>query len=135
MELVKVVFRYTDGALIKGYTRDFAPNKPSFHVEVVTGTDEGKVIKVELKDLKAVFFVKDFTGDASYEERKDFTETQPVTGRKLKVIFKDGETLVGTTVGYDPKRQGFFFFPADPQSNNSKIFAVMSAVSAVEFLR
>ena len=90
---------------------------------------------MQLKDLKAVFFVKDFIGNPSYEERKHFLEGQQVTGRKVRAMFKDGEVLVGSTVGYDPKRQGFFFFPADTETNNIKIYAVMSAVSKVEFLR
>lgn len=134
-ELVKVIFRYANGELVKGYTRDFFPNKSSFHVEVIFGANEGKVIEVQLKDLKAVFFVKDFIGNPSYDERKYFQEVQQVTGRKVKVTFKDGEALVGSTVGCDPKRQGFFFFPADSDTNNLKIYAVMSAVSKVEFLR
>lgn len=134
-ELIKVVLRYADGVLIKGYTRDFFPNKSSFHAEVIFGDKEGRVIEVHLKDLKAVFFVKDFVGNPSYDERKHFQEGQQVTGRKVRVIFKDGEVLVGSTVGCDPKRQGFFLFPTDPESNNLKVYAVMSSVSKVEFLQ
>jgi hypothetical protein len=135
MELIKVVFRYADGRVVKGYTRDFFPNKPSFHVEVIFGDNEGKAIEVQLKDLKAVFFVRDFIGNPSYDERKDFLEGQQVVGRKVRVLFKDGEVLIGSTLGCDPKRQGFFLFPADPETNNLKVFVVMSAVNKVEFLR
>lgn len=133
-ELIKVVFRYLSGGLVKGYTRDFSPNKESFHVEVL-GETEGKIVEVNVKDLKALFFVKDFAGNAAYNERKQFREGQQITGRKVRVTFKDGEVLVGTTIGFDPKRQGFFFFPADPETNNTKIFAVLSAVSKVEFIQ
>jgi len=134
-ELIKIVTRYADYRVIKGYSRDFFPNKTSFHLELITGKNKGEIIDIHLKDLKAVFFVKDFIGKPSYNERKYFMEGQHITGRKVKVSFKDGEVLVGSTVGYDPKRQGFFFFPADSESNNLKIFAVMSAVSKVEFLQ
>ena len=48
--------------------------------------------------------------------------------------FRDGEVLVGTTLGYDPKRPGFFFIPADPKTNNLKVFAIAAAVSKVRFL-
>jgi len=135
MELIKVVIRYADGRVLKGYTRDFFPNKSLFHLEAISGDNEGKVIEVQLNDLKAVFFVRDFIGDPSYNERKYFSEGQQLSGRKVQVSFKDGEMLVGSTVGYDPKRNGFFIFPPDPQSNNLKVFAVMSAVSKIEFLR
>ncbi|MCL4475041.1 MAG: hypothetical protein M1508_02270 [Nitrospirae bacterium] len=36
MEPVKIVIRYADGRLIKGYTNDFSPKKSSFHLCPVT---------------------------------------------------------------------------------------------------
>ncbi len=134
MELVKIVVRYADYRVIKGYTRDFFPNKPSFHLELISGTNKGKIVDIQLKDLKAVFFVKDFIGKAYFNEKKCFETGQTINGRKVKVSFKDGEVLVGSTVGYDLKRQGFFLHPADPQSNNLKVFVILPATSKVEFL-
>ncbi len=133
MELVKVVVRYADGRVLKGYTRDFFPNKSEFHLEAISDINQGRIMEIRLNDLKAIFFVKDFAGNPSYIERKFYEDGQQATGRKMKVTFKDGEVLVGTTVGYDPKRQGFFLFPADPSTNNMKIFALMSAIKNVEF--
>ena len=133
MELIKIVIRYADYRVVKGYTHDFFPNKSSFHLELISDYNKGKVIEVQLKDLKSVFFVRDFIGNPSYNERKHFTEGQQLTGRKVKVSFKDGEVLVGSIVSYDPNRQGFFLFPADSQSNNLKVFVVSSAVSKVAF--
>jgi len=46
----------------------------------------------------------------------------------------DGERLIGYTLGYDPRRPGFFLFPADPRSNNLRIIVVSAAVSAVQYL-
>jgi hypothetical protein len=135
MELIKVVIRYTDGRLAKGHTRDFFPNKAEFHIEEIADDNKGRITEVQLKDLKAIFFVRDFTGSPPYNEKKYFEEGQQITGRKVKVIFKDGEELIGSTVGYDPNRQGFFIFPPDPETNNLKVYAVMSAVKKVEFLR
>jgi hypothetical protein len=134
MELIKVVIRYADGRVVKGHTRDFFPNKSLFHLEVLSDGSDGKVIEVQLPELKAVFFVRDFLGNPSYNERKYFLERQQFTGRKVKVLFKDGELLIGSTVGYDARRQGFFFFPADPETNNLKIYAVTSAIDKIEFL-
>jgi len=134
LELIKIVARYADYGVIKGYTHDFFPNKSSFHLQLIAEKHKDKVIEVHLKDLKAVSFVRDFKGKPSYVERKYFTEGQNPTGRNVKVSFKDGEVLVGSTIGYDPKRQGFFLFPADPQTNNLKIFVILSALNKVEFL-
>ena len=41
-ELIKIVTRYGDYRVIKGYSRDFFPNKPSFHLELITGKNKGR---------------------------------------------------------------------------------------------
>ncbi len=55
-------------------------------------------------------------------------------GRKVKVTFKDGETLHGYTTGYAPDRHAFFVFPADPASNNDRVFVINDSTSEVEFV-
>ncbi len=135
-EHIKMVVHYADGRVIKGFSYDFYPNKPHFHLlPPVAGfsfTDEA--LEVRIKELKAVFFVRDFKGNPSYNERKYFLEGERPPGRKVEVTFRDGEVLVGSTVGYDMRRPGFFFIPADPKSNNLKVFAVRRAVTSVRFL-
>ena len=131
MEPRKVVIRYLDGRVVKGSTLDFSPNKPSFHLFPVGAPPTGKGIEVAVHELKAVFFVRDFAGRPEYQERKQFGEKERPPGRKVEVTFKDGETLVGYTVGYDPQRPGFVLFPADPQSNNLSVFVVFAAVRHV----
>ena len=133
MEPLKVVARYIDGRIIKGFSQDFFPNKDRFHVSPADkSSDEG--VEVFFKSLKAVFFVRDFAGDAQYHERKEYTQGDKPSGRKIEVTFKDGEVLVGTTMGYDPNRPGFFLFPADPKSNNIRVFAVTTAVKKVRYI-
>lgn len=135
-ERSKLVVHYADGRVIKGCSYDFYPHKFHFHLlPPVAGfsfTDEAT--EVRIKDLKAVFFVRDFVGDPSYNERKCFAEGERPPGRKVKVTFRDGEVLVGSTVGYDRRRLGFFLIPADPKSNNLRVFVVNSAVTNVRFL-
>ena len=133
MEPTKVVARYSDGRVIKGFTQDFFPNKDSFHL-FQASRGSGEAIEVFVRELKAIFIVRDFKGNRLYEERKLYMKGEKPSGRKVEVTFVDGEVLVGSTLGYDPKRQGFFIFPADPKSNNTRIFAVSSAVKQVRFL-
>jgi hypothetical protein len=57
-----------------------------------------------------------------------------VAGRKLRIVFKDGEVLVGTTQGYQPGRQGFFVVPADAKSNNERCYVVSAATQEVGFV-
>jgi hypothetical protein len=134
MEPVKVVIRYANGKLIKGYTNDFFPNKPSFHVHPAEIGLADKGIEVLVTQLKAVFFVKDFAGNPSHYDQKHFAEGQQISGRKVEVTCADGEVLVGSTIGYDPKRPGFFIIPADLQSNTLRAYVVSSAVREFRFL-
>ncbi len=127
---VKVIIRYADGRLVKGYTNDFFPNKPQFHVGAGPA-DTGALVRVG--ELKAVFFVKDFDGRPEHEEALSF-EGQKPAGRKVEVTFNDGEVVVGTTLGYDAGRPGFFLVPADGESNNLRVFAVNAAVKNFRYL-
>ena len=126
----RIVARFADGRLLKGTTQDFAAAKDSFHV---IGSEGGaRPVKVAVADLKAVFFVKSLVGNPAYIEIKEFDA--PVQGRRVQVTFKDGEALVGSTQGYQPDRPGFFLTPADPKSNNERIFVVAQAVANISFL-
>jgi len=133
MDPVKVVVHYLKGKILKGFTQDFFPNKDRFHL-YPAGKPSGDSVEVILKELKALFFVHDFIGNRMYQEHKKYMEEEQPQGRKIEVTFADGEMMVGSTLGYDPKRPGFFIFPADPKSNNMRIFAVSSAVKKVRYL-
>jgi hypothetical protein len=133
MEPVKVVARYVNGKRVKGFSQDFFPNKDRFHV-YPAAKPSGEAVEVLVKELKAVFFVQDFAGNSLYNERKKYLEGEKPSGRKVEVTFMDGEVLVGTTLGYDPSRPGFFLFPVDPKSNNIRVFAVIPAVKKVRYL-
>ena len=65
MEPVKVVIRYVNGKVIKGFTQDFFPNKDRFHLHRAAKAS-GEAVEVQIKDLKAIFFVQDFEGNAQY---------------------------------------------------------------------
>lgn len=126
----RIVARFADGRMVKGTTQDFSVTRDYFHVILPEAGQPP--VRVGIPALKAVFFVKDYVGNKDYNERKAFDRLVP--GRKLQVVFKDGETLVGATTGYDAARPGFFMVPADPQSNNDRIFVVARAVRAVAFI-
>lgn len=130
----KVVVHYLDGKIIKGQTIDFLPTKPTFHVSPIDAPPNTPPIEINIKGVKAIFFVKDYTGNSKREEVLGFSVDKPAIGRKIKVVFLDGETLVGTTQGYDASRPGFFIIPADPDSNNDRCFVIASATRKVSFI-
>jgi len=119
---------------VKGMTSDFHQSKQAFHVSEASTVTGGRALDIRMAELKALFFVKDFAGDAQHTESNEFDPAQPSVGRQIRVQFTDGEVLVGTTQVYQPNRPGFFLEPADPDSNIHRCFAMASAVQQVSFV-
>lgn len=130
----KVVARYTDGRLVKGVTADFVQTKDLFHVRPVTDPEGTKPVEIHTKELKALFFVKDYDGLPQRVKKNEFDPARPVPGRRIKVRFADGESLVGTTTGFQPGRPGFFLVPADTASNTERCFVVAAATREISFI-
>lgn len=128
----KIVAHYCDGRLIKGSTQNFDFNNAWFHL-IADGSSH-KATEVYMRELKAVFFVNDFEGQPKFDEKKDFTEAPATMGRRVTVTFKDGEMLVGTTLNFDPSGVGFFLIPADPRSNNKRVFVINSSIKDVALI-
>ncbi len=128
----KVVVRFRDGKMLKGYTYDFNPRKEIFHVTKNQYANE--VMEVSTLRLKAVFFVRTFEGNRNHRNLDDFSlETfKNIPGLKVKVTFFDGEVMYGSTNGYQPERKGFFIFPADEESNNERVFIIRESTVEVE---
>ncbi|MFA4948872.1 MAG: hypothetical protein WC674_10260 [Candidatus Krumholzibacteriia bacterium] len=129
----RVVVRFNDGRIFKGYTHDFLPEKDLFHLIEDTASEAGGVHEVEVSNLKAIFFVKTFNGNKEYNEKKSFKEIDAATlhGIKIKVTFKDGEVLCGLSLGYNKTKKGFFIIPIDPLSNNDRIYIVAASTAQV----
>jgi hypothetical protein len=134
MEPAKIVARFRDGQIKKGYSQDFFPNKPVFHLAKDARGTAGEPEAVQVNDLKALFFVKDFSGNPNYKEQKRFMEGDKPSGRKVEVTFLDGEVLEGSVLGYNPKQSGFFLFLADPKGNNIRVFVVNNAIKKFRYL-
>jgi hypothetical protein len=130
----KVVARYADGRLVKGMTADFFPTKDRFHISVASAAPGTPLAEIYTKDLKALFFVKDHDGDPQHVEKRDFDPERPPVGLKIRVAFKDGEVMVGTTTGYQPGRVGFFLIPADPDSNTERCYVVAASTDDISFI-
>lgn len=130
----RIVARFQDGRLEKGVTNDFLPAKDVFHLQQWESTPGAKPLEVRVAELKALFFVKEYAGDPTHKELLDFEPSLPVPGRKIRIVFTDGEVLIGTTQGYQPGRAGFFVLPADRRSNNERCFVVASATREVSFV-
>ena len=130
----RIVARYQDGRSLKGMTSDFFPNKDRFHVVPAEAQVGAKPVEVLVSDLKGVFFVKEFAGDPQHKKSNDPAPGKLEPGRRVRVVFKDGEVIVGTTQGYQPGKPGFFLVPVDPGSNNDRCYIVTAAAKEVNLL-
>lgn len=124
--LNQVVVRYKDGKVLKGTTDQFYPDRQAFQLLPDDGTSP---VSVKCESLKAVFFVKDLRGNPLYDERPEFLHSpgDGVRGKKIAVRFNDGEVVFGHTAAHVPGTPGFFLTPADPHSNNERVYVVTSA--------
>ena len=128
----KLVVRFVDGPLLKGYSRDFLPARGHFHIYESPNAVAASPVLVPIGHLKAVFFVRDFAGNARYVENK--TADRRGHGRMVAVTFVDDELLIGLTLNYRSDGAGFIVTPCDDKSNNLRIFVSNRAVRHVKFL-
>ena len=122
----QVVARFLDGRVMKGKTLDMDPSRPTFHLR----NPLHPPVEIKLVELKALFFVKDLSGDPKHVEAMDLeTEDSRARGSQpIEVEFADGERVVGLTVRYPPVRPFFYVLPADERSNNIRILVNKAAV-------
>ncbi len=127
----KVVAHFKDGRTQRGFTQDFRPDTDSFHLLPSEGG--GIPTTIRLDDLKALFYVKDYGSMRRQVDRAKQFGGSAYKGQKTVVEFKDGEKIWGFAEEYAANNRGFYFIPADPQENNTRIFIVNSSVKQIQF--
>jgi hypothetical protein len=130
--LQKVVAHFIDHSIVKGTSADIDPNRPLCHVQTATSG----VVEVDLRQVKALFFVKDLDGQPTYDEVHRAAEgDQRLRGtRQVEIEFGDGERLGGLMNRYPPIGPFFFILPLDQQSNNIRILVNREAVATMRAL-
>lgn len=133
----KVILHFIDGRIIRGYLRSINPGSGTIPIK----TKEGER-RINLSELKAIYFVRTFKGNKTYQEKKIYGLTR-TKGKRVLVKFKDGEFLTGFLEGPipwkkgfflappDPSQKGFFLLPTDERSNNIRIFVINSSIQEV----
>ena len=135
----KVVVKFKDGKILKGWTANISPNKEGFYLykhKELREKDKEDIVEGKLSSLRAVFFVKSHKGNEDCKKVRTFKGQPKVTPsqRKIIVTCNDGEKIYGTTLGYNPNKKGFFIVPIDPKDNNERIFIIRDVVESVELL-
>ncbi len=121
----KLVVHKKDGTIYKGVTQDFDPHREAFHFLPAEGG--GIPVRMELAEMKALFWVKDYIGNRQHVSQHSFAKVDRAAERTV-VTFQDGEEIWGTLTGDADGKLGFFLIPADAEDNNLRIFVVRSAL-------
>jgi hypothetical protein len=127
----KVIVRKMDRDSVSGYVG--APLVVDGKVEVLNTA--GNVIAIDLREIKGVYFVREF-GEAESLTRKTFTSRPRSEGLWVRLHFKDNEVLEGLMPSdlTQSTPEGFLVNPPDQRSNTQRIFVPRSALESLTVL-
>ena len=126
MELRKVIVRFLDGRVIPGFAPLFEEG-----TDPVPAVDlAGMPLLLPLADLKAVFYVRTFSGNPEYDAPKSVEGL--LVGPQAAVLrlpFTDGETVLAEALAPPPPGRGFFVTVLDPEDNNLLLYVNPGALA------
>ncbi len=127
----KVVVRKLNRDTLNGY---LSPANFIVDGKVEVLNTSGNVVAIDLKDIKGIYFVREFGEPDSL--RKTFTTRPRTEGLWVRLRFRDNEIMEGmmpndlVLVGPD----GFLITPPDTRSNTQRIFVPRSALAELSVL-
>ncbi len=128
----KVVVRKLDRDSVNGF---IAANTFISEGKLELLNTAGNVVLIDLKDIKGVYFVRDFS-DSESLARKTFTTRPRIEGLWVRLKFRDNEVLEGLMPNdlTQIAPEGFFVNPPDTRSNTQRIFVPRTALSELEVI-
>lgn len=132
--MFQVIARFLNGQVLKGITADFSPAKAHFHLLPIDSCPGTRPTAIAMAELKGVFFVRRMAGNPAHRKSNAFDPRDLTPGKRMRVVFLDGEVLQGHAWNYHPGQRGVFLLPADPCSNNVRCFVVTAATRDIRLL-
>lgn len=128
----KAVVRKMDRDTINGYV---SPSNFIHAGKLELLNTAGNVVAIDLKDIKGVYFVREF-GDSESLTRKTFTSRPRTEGLWVRLRFKDNEVLEGMMPNdlSQTTPEGFLINPPDLRSNTQRIFVPRTALESLTVL-
>jgi hypothetical protein len=127
----KVIVRKMDRDSVAGFVA------PVFLVDgkVEMLNTAGNVVSIELRDIKGVYFVRDFT-DTDAPGRKTFVTRPRTAGLWVRIRFRDNEIIEGMMPNdlAQIAPEGYFINPPDTRSNTQRIFVPRNALQELTVL-
>jgi len=128
----KVIVRKADRDTVNGYV---APANFVVDGKLELLNTTGNVVAVDLREIKAVYFVREFS-DSEGLTRKTFTTRPRTEGLWVRLKFKDSEVIEGilpNDLTQNPP-EGFLMNPPDLRSNTQRVFVPRTALTSVTVL-
>src|SRR5437879_152341 len=121
----KVIVRKMDRDSVSGYVSAQFVQDGKLELLNTSGT----VIAMDLREIKGVYFVREF-GDSESLTRKTFTTRPRSEGLWVRLRFKDSEILEGLMPAdlTQTTPEGFLVNPPDQRSNTQRIFVPRRAL-------
>jgi hypothetical protein len=128
----KVIVRKADRDTVNGYV---APANFVVDGKLELLNTTGNVVAIDLKDIRAVYFVREFS-DSDVLTRKTFTTRPRTEGLWVRLKFKDNEVIEGilpNDLTQNPP-DGFLMNPPDLRSNTQRVFVPRTALTSMTVL-
>lgn len=128
----KVVVRKLDRDSMNGYV---APENFVHEGKLELLNTAGNVVAIDLRDIKVVYFVREF-GETESLNRKTFTTRPRTEGLWVRLKFKDNEMIEGLMANdlSSNLAEGFLINPPDLRSNTQRMFVPRSALESMTVL-
>ncbi len=125
----KVIVRKADRDSVSGYV---APANFVVEGKLELLNTSGNVVAIDLRDIKAVYFVREFS-DSEVLTRKTFTTRPRTEGLWVRLKFKDNEMIEGimpNDLSQNPA-EGFLINPPDLRSNTQRVFVPRASLTSL----
>lgn len=128
----KVIVRKMDRDSVSGYV---SPTQFVNEGKVEVLNTAGTVVSIDLREIKGVYFVREF-GEAESLARKTFTTRPRSEGLWVRLRFKDSEVLEGLMPAdlLQTMPEGYLVNPPDQRSNTQRIFVPRTALESLTVL-
>lgn len=128
----KVIVRKLDRDSLQGYV---APTSFVSEGRLELLNTSGKVVMLVLKDVKGVYFVRDFN-DSEGVSRKTFATRPRSEGLWVRLKFSDNDILEGMMPNdlTQVSPEGFLIIPPDTRANTQRIFVPRTALVTMNVL-
>lgn len=135
--MASAVVKFVSGEEKEGEIILFNVTKPTFHLQVTRDEGRKEIQLIRTDSVKMILFLKRTENAGTYlrTETIDQSVYAGTTALRLRVSFKDGEVITGSTLKYDPSDKGFFLIPLNPADRSERIYINAKTVKSVHHER